>query len=169
MGRGRGDPEHLVLHPVLARGIFLHLVLHLVLASGIFKHLVLHLVLARGIKVTGGNKRGNDRLWATRKRESIASTGLGTTSNIRPRALAGSSPKGRCSALHLVLHRVLARGILEDLTNKRWGGLERASRKRRGTRQATGDKRRGGPRGLAYKRLSKRRGGVSDNLGPPCT
>ena len=101
-GRGRGDPEHLVLHPVLARGIFLVLMT--------LMHLVLHLVLASGFLIPGGNERGNDRLWATRKRENIART--------------GARPK------HLVLHRVLARGILEIPRNKRRGGPEGATRER---------------------------------------
>ena len=119
-------------------------------------HLVLHLVLACGFLIAGGNERGTDRLWATRKRENIARTGLGLT--IMPSAPTGARPK------HLVLHRVLARGILETPRNKRRGGPEGASRKRGGIKQATTNKRRGGPDGTTYKRRSKRRGEVGDNL-----
>ena len=122
-------------------------------------HLVLHLVLANGILTPVG--RRTDRLWATHKRENIARTRLGLTN--MPSAPTGSRPK------HLVLHRVLARGILETPRNKRRGGPEGASRKRGGIKQATTNKRRGGPDGTTYKRRSKRRGEVGDNLGPPCT
>jgi hypothetical protein len=120
VGRRRRGPKHLVLHLVLARGIFL--------VPMTLMHLVLHLVLARGLKITGVDKRRIDRLWANLKRRDIVLTKLGQPN------------------------------MPSDPINKRRDGLKGASRKRSGS-----------PRGLTYKRRSKRRGEVNNHLGPPCT